>query len=109
MEEPDLTAWVCALVEDGKIRVIEEIPDGMDVAAVHAAQARTLRDALAGTYAPGGVRRSLDLTEQWWQLRAVVNGIGDYAGLGGGPLSKPPARLRSVRSLAAAALAYITD
>jgi hypothetical protein len=100
---------VCALVEDGEIRVIEQIADGMDAAAVHAAQARALRDALSGNYAPGGVQRPLDLAERWWQLRAVVNGTGDYAGIGGGPLSKPPAMLRSVRSLAEAALTHVTD
>jgi hypothetical protein len=109
VEESELTAWVCAVVEDGEIRVMEQIADGMDTAAVHAAQARALRDLLSGSYAPGGVPRPVDLTEQWWQLRAVVNGAGDHAGLGGGPASKPPALLRSVQSLAAAALAHVTD
>jgi hypothetical protein len=90
------------------IRVEESVKPGADAVRVRSAQAQSLRDALAGRYAPGGVERPLDLTARWWILRVVVDEGGDYAGLGGGPLSAPPEYLRSVRTLVETALSHIS-
>jgi hypothetical protein len=89
------------------IRVEEEVTPGADITLVRSAQAKSLRDALTGRYAPGGIERPLDLTAQWWLLRVVVTEGSDYAGLGGGPLGAPADQLRSVKSLVEAALAHV--
>jgi hypothetical protein len=100
-------AWLDAYCDGEVIRVEESIKPGADVARVRAAQEKSLRDALAGKYSPGGVERPFDLTEQWFVLRVVVTEGSDYAGLGGGPLDAPADHLRSVHDLAEAALAHI--
>jgi hypothetical protein len=105
----DADAWLDADC-DGQSVVIEEgIKPGTDRARIRAAQAQSLRDALSGGYAPGGLHRPLDLTQEWFMLRVVVDYGGDYAGLGGGPLSAARESLRDLRSLLTAALAHVSS
>jgi hypothetical protein len=108
MADPTPPSWLSVFVDGNDLRIEEGFADGADVVRVHAAQARALRDALVGHYAPGGVHRQFDLNEQWWKLVAVVHGDSGHAGLGGGPGNEPPTLLRSVGILAEAALAHVS-